>query len=90
MLDNDDTLSVKTPQHAFIKSVPGVRYQVKDVGRAVTFYTAARQSVNGRPNEFQFVPSVSSFDWISADGLRARETTAKVTGADLVEFGVQI
>jgi glyoxylase I family protein len=26
-------------QHAFIKSVHGVRYQVKDVARSVTFYT---------------------------------------------------
>jgi len=26
-------------QHAFIKSVHGVRYQVKDVARAVAFYT---------------------------------------------------
>ena len=35
----NDTASVKTPQHPFIKSVHGVRYQVKDVARAVAFYT---------------------------------------------------
>jgi catechol 2,3-dioxygenase-like lactoylglutathione lyase family enzyme len=28
-----------TAQHAFIKSVHGVRYQVKDVARSVSFYT---------------------------------------------------
>jgi len=28
-----------TERHAFIKSVHGVRYQVKDVARAVAFYT---------------------------------------------------
>ena len=27
------------PQHAFIKGVHGVRYQVKDVARSVAFYT---------------------------------------------------
>ena len=26
-------------EHAFVKSVHGVRYQVKDVARSVTFYT---------------------------------------------------
>ena len=31
--------TVKTTQPAFIKSVHGVRYQVKDVARAVAFYT---------------------------------------------------
>jgi glyoxylase I family protein len=34
-----DETADKTAQHAFIKSVHGVRYQVKDVARAVTFYT---------------------------------------------------
>jgi len=29
----------KTEQHTFIKGVHGVRYQVKDVARAVAFYT---------------------------------------------------
>jgi glyoxylase I family protein len=28
-----------TQQHAFVKSVHGVRYQVKDVARSVAFYT---------------------------------------------------
>ena len=28
-----------TTQHAFIKSIHGVRYQVKDVARSVAFYT---------------------------------------------------
>ena len=32
-------MAQQTPQHAFIKSVHGVRYQVKDVARSVTFYT---------------------------------------------------
>lgn len=31
--------SRNTDRHAFIKSVHGVRYQVKDVARAVSFYT---------------------------------------------------
>src|SRR5262245_24472853 len=31
--------SHNTKQHAFVKSVHGVRYQVKDVGRSVAFYT---------------------------------------------------
>ena len=31
--------SRSTEQHAFIKSVHGVRYQVKDVARAIAFYT---------------------------------------------------
>jgi glyoxylase I family protein len=31
--------SDKTAQHAFIRSFHGVRYQVKDVAGAVTFYT---------------------------------------------------
>jgi glyoxylase I family protein len=34
-----DTASREAAQHAFIKSVHGVRYQVKDVARAVAFYT---------------------------------------------------
>jgi glyoxylase I family protein len=34
-----DATSGETAQHAFITSVHGVRYQVKDVGRAVAFYT---------------------------------------------------
>lgn len=34
-----DKASVEASQHAFIKSVHGVRYQVKDVARAVAFYT---------------------------------------------------
>jgi glyoxylase I family protein len=34
-----DLTAQKTPQHEFIKSVHGVRYQVKDVARSVTFYT---------------------------------------------------
>src|SRR5688572_29007947 len=35
----NDTASANTSQHSFIKSVHGVRYQVKDVARSVTFYT---------------------------------------------------
>jgi glyoxylase I family protein len=31
--------SRNTAQHAFIKGVHGIRYQVKDVARAVAFYT---------------------------------------------------
>jgi glyoxylase I family protein len=34
-----ETTSRETAQHTFIKSVHGVRYQVKDVARAVAFYT---------------------------------------------------
>ena len=34
-----DAMAQQTPQHAFIKNVHGVRYQVKDVARSVTFYT---------------------------------------------------
>jgi glyoxylase I family protein len=34
-----DTTPRDAVQHAFIKSVHGVRYQVKDVTRAVAFYT---------------------------------------------------
>jgi glyoxylase I family protein len=34
-----DATANQGAQHAFIKSVHGVRYQVKDVARAVTFYT---------------------------------------------------
>src|SRR5690349_21006169 len=33
------TESASTDQHTFIKSVHGIRYQVKDVSRAVAFYT---------------------------------------------------
>src|SRR5262249_3643565 len=36
---SEATASRDTERHAFIKSVHGVRYQVKDVGRAVEFYT---------------------------------------------------
>src|SRR5687767_1022702 len=34
-----DTTSRDAAPHAFIKSVHGVRYQVKDVARSVAFYT---------------------------------------------------
>jgi glyoxylase I family protein len=34
-----DTTSRESAQHAFIKSIHGVRYQVKDVARSVAFYT---------------------------------------------------
>jgi glyoxylase I family protein len=34
-----DTTSGETAQHAFIKSLHGVRYQVRDVARSVAFYT---------------------------------------------------
>ena len=34
-----DAKSDEATQHKFVKSVHGVRYQVKDVARAVTFYT---------------------------------------------------
>src|SRR5687768_6976129 len=34
-----DTTSRQEGQHPFIKNVHGVRYQVKDVARSVTFYT---------------------------------------------------
>ena len=34
-----DTTSGEATPHAFIKSVHGVRYQVKDVARSVAFYT---------------------------------------------------
>jgi hypothetical protein len=34
-----DTASRETAPHAFIKSVHGVRYQVKDVARSVAFYS---------------------------------------------------
>jgi glyoxylase I family protein len=37
-MTHDATLQ-KTAQHAFVKSVHGVRYQVKDVARSVAFYT---------------------------------------------------
>jgi glyoxylase I family protein len=33
------TTSRAPEQHAFVKSVHGIRYQVKDVARAVAFYT---------------------------------------------------
>lgn len=33
------TASRDAGRHAFVKSIHGVRYQVKDVGRSVTFYT---------------------------------------------------
>ena len=32
-------MAVTAPAHPFIKSVHGIRYQVKDVGRAADFYT---------------------------------------------------
>jgi glyoxylase I family protein len=32
-------MSQATATHAFIKNVHGIRYQVKDVGRSVAFYT---------------------------------------------------
>ena len=35
----DDATSHEAAQHGFIKSVHGVRYQVKDVARSVAFYT---------------------------------------------------
>src|SRR6266850_4886215 len=34
-----DTTSPEAAQHAFIKSVHGIRYHVKDVARSVAFYT---------------------------------------------------
>ena len=34
-----ETMAVTTPANAFIKSVHGIRYQVKDVARAAAFYT---------------------------------------------------
>ena len=34
-----DTTSPEAARHAFIRSVHGVRYQVKDVARSVAFYT---------------------------------------------------
>ena len=34
-----DATSQEAAQHAFIRGVHGVRYQVKDVARAVAFYT---------------------------------------------------
>jgi glyoxylase I family protein len=34
-----DATSHDAPPHAFIRSVHGVRYQVKDVARSVAFYT---------------------------------------------------
>jgi glyoxylase I family protein len=34
-----DAVSRDSAQHAFIRSVHGVRYQVKDVARSVAFYT---------------------------------------------------
>jgi glyoxylase I family protein len=34
-----DTTSREPAQHTFIKSVHGVRYQVKDVARSAAFYT---------------------------------------------------
>ena len=34
-----DPTSHEAAQHAFVKSVHGVRYQVKDVARSVMFYT---------------------------------------------------
>ena len=34
-----DAGSHETAEHAFVKSVHGVRYQVKDVARSVTFFT---------------------------------------------------
>ena len=34
-----DATSREAAQHAFIKSLHGVRYQVKDVARSVAFYT---------------------------------------------------
>src|SRR5215217_8851276 len=33
------TESHNTEQHAFVKNVHGIRYQVKDVARSVAFYT---------------------------------------------------
>jgi len=33
------TQSRETERHAFVKSVHGIRYQVKDVARSVAFYT---------------------------------------------------
>ena len=34
-----DATSREAAQHAFIKGVHGIRYQVKDVARSVAFYT---------------------------------------------------
>jgi glyoxylase I family protein len=34
-----DATSDKTAQHAFIRGLHGVRYQVKDAARSVAFYT---------------------------------------------------
>src|SRR5215510_2723712 len=34
-----DETSTESAQHAFVKGVHGVRYQVKDVKRSVAFYT---------------------------------------------------
>jgi glyoxylase I family protein len=37
--DTTNTAQEKHGQHAFVEGVHGVRYQVKDVARSVTFYT---------------------------------------------------
>jgi glyoxylase I family protein len=53
--------SPKAEHHTFIKSVHGVRYQVKDVARAVAFYTAQL----GFKLEHQQLPAFAS---VSLDG----------------------
>ena len=53
--------SPKAEHHTFIKSVHGVRYQVKDVARAVAFYTGQL----GFKLEHQQLPAFAS---VSLDG----------------------
>jgi glyoxylase I family protein len=53
---SEATASRDVERHAFIKSVHGVRYQVKDVARAVAFYTAHL----GFKLEHQHLPAFAS------------------------------
>ena len=42
---------VMAPAHQFIKSVHGIRYQVRDVARAAEFYTQQLGYPDGNPIE---------------------------------------
>ena len=57
------TTSRETQQHAFVVSVHGVRYQVKDVARSVAFYTTHL----GFTLEHQQLPAFASVSLGDAD-----------------------
>src|SRR5262245_35228759 len=53
---SETTAARETERHSFIKGIHGVRYQIKDVARAVAFYTEHL----GFKLEHQYLPAFAS------------------------------